>query len=738
MKIGRVGIFVYNIFYFIWRYLIMTPISWIWYFPNIVRLAIADAMRGNEEPDAAKGEYPDKVLTTSRAGEPTGVIFGKNVYDNKFISKPESEDGHVAVFGTTSSHKTSGVVIPTLLSWTGRVVVFDPKGELYKKTAWKRPSARVFNPMDKEKGSGFNPFYVVDRAKNKVDAVRAIALALIPTDPKQETVWTEGAQNLLTAAILHFHSLGLSFIETMIAIRSQPLNLLLEEIERSTDKNAKIYNSQFTDPEGRRMVTSYYSLMCNAITVFATDDDLIEAFSKDDCITPLDLEHGHDIYISFPESKLKRWKPAMRLIAALLFEHEENKDEDKITFPTLYLLEECARFGKIDALLSALATLRSKRITLMMVFQSIAQIDEIYGASARKTIIDNCDYRLIMRVTEGETQEYFSKSVGDYEKEEISESEDVEGSLGIKTSENMKRRLTRSKREARIIRPQLFGHDNFIPVLLCKYGLIRAKKTPYFDYGMFKMRSLESIYNYSPHARVAVEPDSAVFKNPIITEPVLEMAETPTVPVNQLSIENDVDYDKISKVDVTVVLVVIGFIVMGLIMGGNNPIQASNISYVAEATIYDPVTGQEMNLEQAMVALQNEREKSADPTPVQRAVITAAPKNLAPKAQTNNSTLKFHSGSARDITSYLDLTVGIMDGVVEYIGIESEIIDSGWGGAGGWSGVKVKSPEHFQRFLGRSLPLETYDEADIISGATISSKAFIDAINQAYYEYLRD
>src|SRR3546814_12622342 len=64
---------------------------------------------------------------------------------------------HVMAFAPTRSGKGVGLVIPTLLSWTGSAVIHDIKGENWQLTAgWRARFSNVllFNPDRKSVGEG--------------------------------------------------------------------------------------------------------------------------------------------------------------------------------------------------------------------------------------------------------------------------------------------------------------------------------------------------------------------------------------------------------------------------------------------------------------------------------------------------------------------------------------------------------------------------------------------------------
>lgn len=70
---------------------------------------------------------------------------------------------HALCIGPTRSGKTAGVLIPTLLTWPGSCVVYDPKGELYQRTAaWRQQEARNivlrFAPADLDNTVGWKSF----------------------------------------------------------------------------------------------------------------------------------------------------------------------------------------------------------------------------------------------------------------------------------------------------------------------------------------------------------------------------------------------------------------------------------------------------------------------------------------------------------------------------------------------------------------------------------------------------
>lgn len=411
--------------------------------------------------------------------------LAKSDNPNKKVSAmPRTKDGHALVVGSTNSGKTSCFVIPTLRKWSGQVFCIDIKGELYKHTKDKRTNVKVFDPLSKST-YGFNPFEVLDKTTNKAPEAEAIAMALIPMSPDvKEPFWVQSARNMLTGCILHFHEEEKNFLETMQAIltpaapknvfesvRVPPFAKLIEDIyENTKSEAAKTYLAAFVGLDDKPL-SSIYTELSRHITRFVTDKDIVNCLSQKKRITPGDLEKGYDIYISVPEYRLEQWRSLLTLMVSQFIHHFEQRPDLKAT-PILFMLDEFARMGKIEGITNAFATLRSKKITICAVVQSLAQIDLIYGEPTRRVIVDNCPYIAIFAVTDATSQQYFSNLIGGAYKWNPS----VGCSLPLSAHANL------SKNREPLIYPEQLSILDII-VLLTPEGIFRMEKIPFFYKG---------------------------------------------------------------------------------------------------------------------------------------------------------------------------------------------------------------------------------------------------------------
>lgn len=399
----------------------------------------------------------------------SGVFFGK--LGSKYITMNENEDGHILAIGGAGSGKSSCIAIPSLITWKERVFAIDIKGELAEKSG---RNAKIFNPCDSDNEYGYDPFYLLYESPNRVQDAKEIALCLIPMPANvKDPFWISSAQNLLTGCILYFSSLGQGFIETIESIQTTPVSILLEEISESGNIEAKMFINQLIGLK-QETLSGIFTELSNNIMIFATDPQLKKALNNRNAINPTFLERGEDVFLQIPEHKLEQWKGLLSLIIQQFLKHFERRPDGSAT-PVLFLLDEFARLGKIEVISNGLATLRSKKVHICILTQSLAQLDVIYGKEQRRVIADNCSYKAILKATDADTQEYFSKLVGTYEKEKVTQSANFEQytKLGKGTGKS------KTTEEKRIIKPEEFAYLQDI-VLLSPFGYARIEKAPYY------------------------------------------------------------------------------------------------------------------------------------------------------------------------------------------------------------------------------------------------------------------
>lgn len=139
----------------------------------------------------------------ARLLDPDGVVLGR--WECSYLRHNGPE--HVLCFAPTRSGKGVGLVVPTLLTWSGSAIVHDIKGENWGLTAgWRARFGRVllFDPTN-PKSSAYNPLLEVRRGASEVRDVQNIADVLVDPEGALErrNHWEKTSHSLLVGAILH-------------------------------------------------------------------------------------------------------------------------------------------------------------------------------------------------------------------------------------------------------------------------------------------------------------------------------------------------------------------------------------------------------------------------------------------------------------------------------------------------------------------------------------------------------
>lgn len=98
--------------------------------------------------------------------------------------------------------------------------------------------------------------------------------------------------------------------------------------------------------------------------------------SYEQSISPATLE-TNSIYVYLPDEKLKIYGDLMRIITAQSMEYFSSRPPEHKQM-ILFCLDEFASFGKLQ-ITEALRKLRKRHIRIMVLTQSLADLDIIYG-----------------------------------------------------------------------------------------------------------------------------------------------------------------------------------------------------------------------------------------------------------------------------------------------------------------------------------------------------------------------
>lgn len=345
-----------------------------------------------------------------------------------YIGVPLGTEGNFVVIGGNGSGKSSGIAKPSLKTWGGAICATDIKGELsedYKKLYQNKLVKRqciIFDPTD-AKGPSYDPYWLLakDNPENLYNNIWEIVLAIIPSIPNEkEPFWVQSEQSVLAAALLYYFKLGLSFSETIAVIMNQSVSTLCTELSKNGCFQVRSLLASLVPSGVNNIMVGIDRGLRNKLTLFANDSYISHAFRGEregaNCFTWEDLD-THNIFLRIPADRVEQWSGAInlmytQLIRTLERRPEKHSREGANNVQTLLLMDEFARFGKLERITAAMATLRSKNVNICLMIQSVAQLDRIYDEYERRIMFDNCQFQAILRANDADTQKYLCELIG--------------------------------------------------------------------------------------------------------------------------------------------------------------------------------------------------------------------------------------------------------------------------------------------------------------------------------------
>lgn len=412
--------------------------------------------QGNHFPNPFKR----KNIVYQPAVQAHGVLLGKRF--NLLAYSPEQDEGHILVLGPSGTGKTSALLIPTLRSWQGTALVVDISGDISANV--QAENKIIFDPTSKDciPYNVFASIDAVDDETERLERLEQLAYLLLPdkaNDSEAGVFFCKNGRKMITAALICYYGMGWDFIQICEHFLSNDWRNLLNDIAKQENATANMYISSFAGASEQN-TAGCKQAADDALKLFATNEKIKNALRKvasyEPSISPATLE-TNSVYIYIPDEKLKIYGDLLRIITAQSMEYFSSRPKEH-TQMILFCLNEFASFGKLQ-ITEALRKLRKRHIRIMVLTQSLADLDMIYGKDERKAMLGNFKFTVLLGCKDTETQEYFSKMIGD------------KPSLGD-DSDNKNNRL--------IIRPAELAHLEQDLYVICDDGAVRLRKNFYF------------------------------------------------------------------------------------------------------------------------------------------------------------------------------------------------------------------------------------------------------------------
>ncbi|PCH54392.1 MAG: hypothetical protein COC22_00225 [Flavobacteriaceae bacterium] len=395
-----------------------------------------------------------KMGLLEKEGMILGLWKGKLLRSKDYLS--------VMFIAPPNSRKSTGLMIPNLLSCGDTIIAYDVKFDLFNETSKRRgefSEVLRFSPALKD-SCCFNPLALKIIGEDWDDIVADVERlsTIIYPDPIKggDTHWIEGARIVFTFFALK--NIRENKETSIPLIRSTALETSAFALEDDDGEiiaeGTKGWLASFLDeneddlPEqillrgndllGRpeKEFGSVFGTFTTALNGFA-DSRCGRAFSSCD-FSPQSLrEKRTTLYVCVSDKDSKRFSTPIRILLETLNSYFLSTKPKAKHFGVLNLLDEFPRLGKMDVIMDAPALQRSNRIRTIFCAQAESQITEIYGKEKLETVKSSCAFNIFTAQTDDVLNEKISKNTGNFTDIKTTESKS-NGKISTSKSEEKK------------------------------------------------------------------------------------------------------------------------------------------------------------------------------------------------------------------------------------------------------------------------------------------------------------
>lgn len=381
-----------------------------------------------------------QVKTKAANSEHAGLPI-LNDGENLWVDDGES---HSLIIGSTGSGKTQTMVLPLVESLAKHgesMIVTDPKGEIYEKTAQmlknRGYNVVVLNFRDPQKGSSWNPLglpYSLYKEGNKDKANELLDdLAMnILYDEKaqnQDPFWEKTSADYFTGL-----SLGLFDDAKEEEINLNSINLMTTVGEEKIGNTTYIKDYfSYKDPASSAYVNvsstimapsdtknSILSVFKQKIKLFSSRENLSEMLSHSD-FDMKDIGRTKTAVFVIIQDEKKTYHSLVTIFIKQCYEtliDVAQESGGKLKFRTNFILDEFANMPPLKDVTTMVTAARSRNIRFNFIIQNFAQLSQVYGKENGDTIKGNCGNIIYLISSEIAALEEISKMCGEVKSKE--------------------------------------------------------------------------------------------------------------------------------------------------------------------------------------------------------------------------------------------------------------------------------------------------------------------------------
>lgn len=368
-------------------------------------------------------------------------IFGKDPYNTNFLVGQKHPvlkiNRNVLMVAGPSAGKSATFVVPLLLQIIRKgesAIISDPKSELFKivselaKILGYEVRIMNLNPRYLANSDPCNFMMYVGEDVNKAQTMSNAIIANTTGGSAMMDFWTEGALNLLQALILR---VNVNMRDKAMNIPEKDKNLPylftyltqneLEDIEADFDRlpNTHPAKAPFTifkdgDDKVKKQVLQGLRIKLKLFNSPQLRKILSETIGGIDFINP---GRKKCLYFIGSNDQDSSMSPIVSLCYTLFYqelvEYADKRVDGELPITVHIVLDEYANMGNIPDFEKKLSTVRSRNIVTYIIIQDINQLKTKHPFDAWRTVINDCDYFMMLKTNDEETINWWVTMAGE-------------------------------------------------------------------------------------------------------------------------------------------------------------------------------------------------------------------------------------------------------------------------------------------------------------------------------------
>lgn len=352
-------------------------------------------------------------------------------------------NNNMLVIGGSGAGKTFFIVKPNIMQMmlNNSFIATDPKGEIARATAnmLKKNgyNVKVLNLIDMAKSDGYNPFRYI-REEN--DVVKLVTNIISNTTPKEtaptDPFW-EKSESMFLQALFYYVWLEmppnrknfqsvlelLSEAEVDAKGKDSKLTKKMKQLAKTSKlkQNHPAYKQYMKVIRGAGDTVRSIIISANSRLALLENPQILRILSKDDLhLEELGIGVNGDkhtrtaLFCIIPDSD-KSYNFIVGMLYTQLFQElyfqADFKNDGKLPIQVTLMMDEFANVALPDDFCSLLSTMRSRRISSIIIIQNLAQIKALFK-DTWETITGNCDTLVYLGGNEKSTHQYISEMLG--------------------------------------------------------------------------------------------------------------------------------------------------------------------------------------------------------------------------------------------------------------------------------------------------------------------------------------